>query len=143
MGQVIADDGCRLSLDEILRTTGDFLDGSRIHLGTSSTLTIDTTTTLATLRAQEATFPGYAPVALSHANWPASTVSAHQASSQYTTPPTFTGTGGSPQSVYNCWIEDSSAAYLVFAGNLTGAPYVIQNAGDSLALYLTGLLKSQ
>ncbi len=81
----------------------------------------------------EATFPGYAAVALTGGSWNAVTVTSHVASTSLTSPASFVyGTPGSPQTIYGAYITDSGNTTLLACWTFASGPYTVQNAGDTI-----------
>lgn len=84
----------------------------------------------------EATFPGYARITLSSA-WPAATVTAHLASTQYPSTLLWTCTGGAgAQNIYGIYVLDPSATLLLYVATFDSPPYVMVNNGDQIAATL-------
>ena len=79
----------------------------------------------------QATYPGYAAIALPAL--PASSVSAHVATSAPAAAVTFLCTGGGPtESEYGGYITDSTGALLLAAWNFGAGPFVMFTNGDTI-----------
>ena len=79
----------------------------------------------------ECDFAGYASVTLTGANW---TVTEGAPSSAAYAQQVFTNTGAVAQSVYGYFLVRASSGRIAYAERFTGAPFVVQNAGDEIKI---------
>jgi hypothetical protein len=110
---------------------------SPIGTGTLRLFTAPTSVSHSTLFAAmtEATFTGYASVALTGATWASAAVSAHVASAAYGAGITFTRTApGAPQTIYGWYLTDAANTKLYACALFASGPYIMANAGDSITV---------
>jgi len=131
----INDDGIKADLDSITGKAATPIGAGTLRLFTAPT-TVDHTTVFASM--VEATFAGYAGVALLAANWAASSVAAHLASSVYGGTVTFTrSTTGAVQNIYGWYLTDPANTKLYACALFAGGPLPLTNAGDSITVVPT------
>lgn len=82
----------------------------------------------------EASFPGYAGIQLSAlGSWPAPTVASHIATSLFDTDIVWTQTApAAPQLVYLVYFTDAGNSILYASARMTGVPFTMSLAGDSI-----------
>lgn len=103
-----------------------------VHLFNGSALASQTVS-LATLAAQESSFPGYATASVAGLAFPSSSIVAHVATALAANPASFTCSGGgSAQSVYGAYITDAGSTKLLACWNFTGGPFVMLNNTDNI-----------
>jgi len=86
----------------------------------------------------EATFTGYAGVALTGATWPSATLTGPVATSTYGANVTFTRTSsGAPQLIYGWFLTDAAKTLLYACALFASGPFAMVNAGDSITVVPT------
>ena len=126
----LQDSGSTDALNAWLGISASKMSTGNLHLFQNN-VTISDSTTLGGLT--EATFSGYAAIALSGATWGAVTVTAHVASSVAVASQNFThNSGGTANTIYGAYITDSTNAVLLAAWNFASGPYVMANNGDEI-----------
>lgn len=129
------DDSLSRTLDS---TTGK--SASPIGGGTLRLFTAPTTVSQARVIGDftEATFAGYAAVALATATWAAAAVSAHVASSLYGATVTFTRNAtGAAQTIYGWYLTDAGNTKLYACALFGAGPYTVTNNGDAISVVPT------
>ena len=79
----------------------------------------------------ECDFEGYEAIPLTGANW---NVTEGAPSSAAYAQQTFTNTGATAQSVYGYFLVRATSGRIAYAERFTGAPFVVQNAGDEIKI---------
>jgi hypothetical protein len=127
----VNDDGIKLELDRITgNTMASGLGNGQLRLFKSNT-TVSKSTVLGDLT--ECDFPGYSAASLNQSNWAAATVSAHVASSEYSSNVEFTRSStGSAQSVYGAYITNAGNTELWGCSTFSDGPYVLDTAGQKV-----------
>jgi hypothetical protein len=83
----------------------------------------------------EASFPGYAPIALFSVNWAAAGVGGHVASAAYGAASAFTQSApAAPQQIYGWYITDGPPTKLYASALFTGGPIPMTNTGDQITV---------
>lgn len=80
----------------------------------------------------EATFTGYAEIAITNANWTTAT-STGTTTSAYAEQ-TFTLSGGSAQDIYGYLFADATAGTIMWSERFPTAPYNLANANDAIKI---------
>jgi len=126
------DDGAVANMNSVTGKAATPIGAGYLRLYTSPTAGVSKATVIGSL--VEASFTGYAAIALSSATWAAATVAAHVAGSQYTAQ-TFTCTGaGATQQIYGWAITDAGKTKLYVICPFAAGPYPITSAGDSVTV---------
>ena len=125
------DDGLKASLASKVGKYVEPIGAGTLRLCTAPT-TMSQTNVLSDF--SEATFPGYAAVALIGANWTTPTLAAHVASSDYPSI-TFTRTSGTgSQSITGWFLTDAGKTKLYACSKFSGGPFIMQNDQDQIVV---------
>jgi hypothetical protein len=128
VNMVIPNEGKTLMLDQIFRLTTT-RETFVLDLFQSNT-TVGDASTAADFTI--ASFTGYAQVAIARGDWTAATVVSNEGNITKTTAPTFTCSGGSPQTVYG-WILRGATSGIIYAGqNFATARVMSTGATESI-----------
>ena len=120
MNMVIPDEGKVLWIESVFSTAGA---GEAFHVDLfSSNTTVGDSSTGADFTI--ATFTGYAQVSIARADFDPATITSHVAELTDPTYPTFTCSGGSPQTVYG-WIMRGATSGKIYAGQNFDSPRVM------------------
>lgn len=128
---VITDIGIAAALDLWANGLGDLADSWYARLSIT-----DLTPTKATALGDftEASFPGYAAVQLSAiGSWPGAAVVSHVAKSLFDTDIVFSQSApAAPQLIYCVYFTDAGPTKCYAAARMTGVPFTMSLAGDSI-----------
>lgn len=129
------DDALSRCLDSVTGKSASPIGGGTLRLFTAPT-TVSQTRVIGDFT--EATFPGYAGVALTPATWAAAADSAHVASSLYGATVTFTRSStGAAQTVYGWYLTDAGNTKLYACALFASGPYTVTNNGDAISVVPT------
>lgn len=120
MNMVIPNEGKTQMLEQLFRTAAARED-FKLDLFQSNT-TVGNASTAGDFTI--ATFTGYAQAAIARADFSAATVVSNEGSITKTAAPTFTCSGGSPQTVYG-WILRGATTGVIYAGQNFDTPRVM------------------
>lgn len=126
----INDDGIKADVDSITGKSATPIGGGKLRLFTAPT-TVNNTKVIGDFT--EATFAGYAAVALTTSTWAAATAASHVATSTYGATVTFTrSTTGASQTIYGWYLTDSAGTKLYACALFASGPYTVTNSGDKI-----------
>lgn len=125
------DDGIKANLDTTTGKAATPIGAGTLRLFTAPGA-VSKTTALGALT--QATFAGYAGIALTSANWAAATVAANVASSAYSVPGVFTKTVGAAQTVLGAYITDAANTKLYSCWLFAGGSVTVTNPGDTITV---------
>lgn len=129
------DDGLTRLLDAITGKGGGNIGGGTLRLFKNN-VTVDHTTAFGALT--QATFSGYAGVALTTGTWAAAGVASHLATSTYGATVTFTRNAtGATETIYGWYLTDAGNTKLYACANFAAGPFAMTNNGDSIGVVPT------
>jgi hypothetical protein len=128
----INSDGLVANLNSMTGKSATPIGGGTLRLFTSPT-TVSDSTVIGSMT--EATFTGYAGVALTESSWATAVTSGGVASSTYGAAVTFTRSAtGTGQTVYGWYITDAGNTKLYASALFANGPYTLANNGDSVTV---------
>jgi len=142
MGNIIMVDGdIAHELDLVTgKSSTPYWKDAKIHVFTNNH-TPDRADVLGTYT--EATFAGYAAIALTAGTWPSASQASHQASAVYGATLTWTrSTTGTAQVCYGIYATDNGGTVLLGAALFDSGPYTVTNSGDQISETITLQLPS-
>jgi hypothetical protein len=126
MLMVIPNEGKQLWLYYVLSSDGSDVEDFVVDLFSSNTTVVDASTgadfTIAT-------FSGYAQVSVPRTDFGSTSIVSNVAQIDDTTPPAFTCSGGSPQTVYG-WIMRGAVSGTIYAGQNFDTPRVMSGGAS-------------
>lgn len=125
MALVVPDVGENKILEAIVNKTAPENLSLRLYVNNITPAETDTTATYTI-----ATFPGYASITLTGANWNA----AASGSISYNAQQTFTASGVSTDDVYGYYLVQTTSGVLMWAERAATAPFAVRVSGDAVKL---------
>lgn len=125
---VMCNEGKQLVLDEIFRLTTT-RESFVLDLFQSNTMITDASVAASFTIA---TFAGYAQIAIARTDWSAAVIVADVGEISKTTAPTWTCTGGSPQTVYGWILRGATSNKVYFGQNFAVARVMSSGSTETL-----------